>query len=54
MATAITTKSITTSEIDIHAVISFLWLKNYKPIQIHGEVCVVYREKTISKYAVEN
>ena len=43
------TATITSSKIEIRAVIRFLWLKNYKPVQIHGEVCKVYGDKTISQ-----
>lgn len=47
------TATITSSKIEIRAVIRCLWLKNYKPVQTHGKVCEVYGEKTISRYAVE-
>jgi len=38
------TATIKSSKIEIRAVIQFLWLKNYKPVQIHGEVREVYGE----------
>lgn len=47
------TTTVTLSKIEICAVIRFLWLTYYKPIQIHWLVYDVKGEKVISRQAIE-
>lgn len=51
-STIMATAAVMSSKIEIRAVIRFLWLKNYKSLQIHQEMCELYGENA-SRQAIE-